>query len=331
LNIAVTESEYRKGESVFSSTNNNMKCIPVPDDEGLLVESITSLQVKHVIVGTNKYIGPLYDALPRGSVIARFGIGHDGINKAKVRSANLFCTNTPGVISQSVAELTVALMLASARHIVDVVRWTKTGQWQPLMGTELRDKTLAVIGCGDIGSRVAQMASFGFKMKVIGHDIRELNVNFMKRKYGYSSIVENFSMAVSNADFVTIHIPLMESTKKFINSERLKKIPRSSWLINTSRGAIVDETALFLALKSGIIAGAALDVFVKEPYQPVDKKHDLRLLDNVILSPHIGTTTQDASCRIAKRCLSNIEFAEKGEYEKMDIIAHPDEFLSNKK
>jgi phosphoglycerate dehydrogenase-like enzyme len=323
LNIVVTESEYRKGESVFSSANNDMQCIPVPEEESLLAAKILSLKAKHAIVGTNKYVGPLYDALPKGGVIARFGIAHDGIDKEKVKEASLYCTNTPDVLNHSVAELTLALIMISARHIIDITESMKNGQWQPLMGAELINKTLAVIGCGAIGSRVAQIAAFGFQMKVIGHDIRELDIDRMKQDYGFSSIVDEFSTAVSEADFVTLHMPLMESTKNFINSERLKTIPKRTWLINTSRGPIVDENALFAALKSGAIAGAALDVFIKEPYQPVEEKYDLRLLNNVIFTPHIGSTTSEASLRMAKRCLSNIEFAGRGEYEKMDLVARP--------
>jgi phosphoglycerate dehydrogenase-like enzyme len=300
-----------------------MKCIPVPDEESLLAAKIISLQAKHAIVGTKKYVGPLYEALPKCGVIARFGIAHDGIDKEKVKKAALYCTNTPDVLNHSVAELTLALMMASTRHIVDMTNSIKNGQWQPLMGAELINKTLAVIGCGDIGSRVAQIASFGFQMKVIGHDIRELDVEEMMREYGFSSIVREFDKAVSDADFVTLHIPLMESTKYFINANRLKMIPQKAWLINTSRGEIVNEIDLFLALKSRIIAGAALDVFIKEPYQPVNEKHDLRLLDNVIFTPHIGSTTSGASQRMAERCLRNIEFAERGEYEKMDLVARP--------
>jgi phosphoglycerate dehydrogenase-like enzyme len=323
LNIVVTETEYRKGESVFSSAKNEMKFIPVPDEENLLAERIMSLQAKHAIVGTNKYVGPLYDALPKGGVIARFGIAHDGIDKEKVREASLYCTNTPDVLTDSVAELTLALIMASTRHIVDMTESMKNGQWRPLMGTELTNKTLAVIGCGAIGSRVAQIASLGLQMKVIGHDIRELDIDRMKRDYGFSSIFDEFNPAVSEADFVTLHMPLIESTKYFINSKRLKMIPHRAWLINTSRGAIVDEVDLFLALQSGVIAGAALDVFIKEPYQPVDEQYDLRLLNNMVFTPHIGSTTNEASRRMAERCLSNIEFAESGEYEKMDLVARP--------
>lgn len=128
MNIVVTESEYRKGESVFSSTNNDMKFIPVPDEESLLAARISSLQAKYAIVGTKKYAGPLYDALPKGGVIARFGIAHDGIDKEKVKIAKLYCTNTPDVVSQSVAELTLALILASARHTYLVEIQIKSGQ-----------------------------------------------------------------------------------------------------------------------------------------------------------------------------------------------------------
>ncbi len=325
MNIVVTESEYRKCESVFSSVNNNMKCIPVPDKESLLAAGIISLQAKHAIVGTGKYTGPLYDALPKGGVIARFGIAHDGIDKEKVKKASLYCTNTPDVLSHSVAELTLTLIAVAARNIVDMTESMKNGQWQPLMGAELINKTLAVIGCGAIGSRVARIAAFGFQMKVIGQDIRELDVDGMKREYGFSAIVGEFDRAVGEADFVTLHMPSMESTKYFINQERLKMIPQRAWLINTSRGAIVDETALFIALKTGIIAGAALDVFIKEPYQPVDEKYDLRRLNNVVFTPHIGSTTSEASRRIAEKCLQNIRFAENGEYEKMDLVACPEE------
>jgi len=324
LNIVVTESEYKKGQVVFSSSKNGINCIPVPDEERLLADKIVSHQAKHAIVGTNKYVGPLYDALPKGGVIARFGIAHDGIDKEKIKEASLYCTNTPDVLNHSVAELTLALMIMSARNLVEMTESTKNSQWHPLLGAELIDKTLAVIGCGAIGNRIAQIASFGMQMKVIGNDVRKLDVDRMKQEYGFSSIVKEFDQAVSEADFVTLHMPLSESTKYFINSKRLKMIPKRAWLINTSRGAIIDEKSLFIALRSGAIAGAALDVFINEPYQPVDKKHDLKLLNNVILTPHIGSTTSEASRRMAKRCLHNIESAERSEFEKMDLVAGPE-------
>jgi phosphoglycerate dehydrogenase-like enzyme len=324
VNIAVTKPEYKKAEAVFRSAEG-MTCIPVPEEENRLAENITSLKAKHAIVGTLNYTGSLYNALPKGGVIARFGVAHDGIDKWKVQEANLYCTNTPDVVSNSVAELTISYLLITSRSIVNMANAMKQGQWLPLIGNELRNKILAVIGCGGIGCRVAQIASFGFHMKVIGYDIRELNVEEMKREYGFHSTVKEFSEAVYKSDYVTLHIPLTESTKYFMDSEKLKMIPRGAWLVNTSRGPVVDERALFETLKSRNIAGAALDVFENEPYQPVDNTHDLRQLDNVILTPHTGTTTTEASRRIAERCLRNIRFAENGEYERMDIVAGPKE------
>jgi phosphoglycerate dehydrogenase-like enzyme len=322
--IVVTEREYNKAKSVFSSANNGIKCIPVPEDEHLLAEKILSLDARHVIVGAKKFAGPLYEALPEGGLIARFGVGHDGIDKQKLIEHSLYLTNTPYVLEDSVAELTIALIMMSARHLADITQSIKNGQWQPQNGSELKDKTLAIIGCGSIGNRVAQIASFGLQMKVIGNDTRELDVEWMKQTYGYEFIDRDFTRAVIGADFISLHIPLRESTSMFINAQKLKLLSKSAWLINTSRGAIVDEMALFKALQSGSIAGAALDVFMNEPYEPVDQKYDLRLLNNIIFSPHIGSSTNEANRRMAERCLRNIKFALKGEYEKMDLVAGPE-------
>jgi phosphoglycerate dehydrogenase-like enzyme len=323
LKIVVTETEYKKGEAIFTSTSEEIQCIPSPAEEDLLAEKVASSQAKYVIVGINQYRGPLYEALPKGGVIARFGVGHDGIDKEKVRSRSLYCTNTPDVLTHSVAELTISLIMMSARHMADVTQSIKNAQWQQRIGTELKDKTLAIIGCGPIGNRVAQIASFGLNMIVIGNDIRVLDLDMMKLKHGYHKIVSEFAQAVAEADFVSLHMPLKESTKLFLDANRIKMLPDRAWLINTSRGAIVEEIALFKALQSGKIAGAALDVFMHEPYEPVDQKYDLRLLDNVIFTPHIGSTTSEANRRMAERCLKNIKYADRGDYEKMDLVAGP--------
>jgi phosphoglycerate dehydrogenase-like enzyme len=324
MNVVVTEPEYKKAKSVFSLANINVKCIPAPEEESLLAEKIISLDATHIIVGAKKYVGPLYDALPKGGLIARFGVGHDGIDKKKIIEHSLYLANTPNVLEHSVAELTIALIMMSARHLVDITQSIKNGQWQPQRGSELKDKTLAIIGCGSIGNRVAQIASFGLQMKVIGNDTRELDIEWMNQTYGFESIGRDFDKAVAGADFVSLHLPLKETTNLFINAQKLRLLSKSSWLINTSRGAIVDESALFKALQSGMIAGAALDVFMNEPYEPVDQNYDLRLLNNVIFTPHIGSSTNEANRRMAERCLRNIEFALKGEYEKMDLVAGPE-------
>jgi phosphoglycerate dehydrogenase-like enzyme len=145
----------------------------------------------------------------------------------------------------------------------------------------------------------------------------------MQQEFGFDAIFSDFEQAVTKADFVSLHLPLRESTNLYLNVDRLKLMPENAWLINTSRGAIVDEIALYKSLQSGKTAGAALDVLTNEPYEPVDKNYDLRRLNNVIFTPHIGSSTHEANRRMAEGCLRNIKFAEKGEYEKMDLVAGP--------
>jgi phosphoglycerate dehydrogenase-like enzyme len=128
---------------------------------------------------------------------------------------------------------------------------------------------------------------------------------------------------VSEADYVSLHIPSNSQTKEFINSGRLKSIPDHAWLINTSRGAVIDERALYKSLLASEIKGAALDVFVSEPYKPVDPEMDLRTLNNIIMTPHVGSSTQEACERMARQCLDNILFAEKGEFDKMNLLNIP--------
>ncbi len=145
----------------------------------------------------------------------------------------------------------------------------------------------------------------------------------MLKEYGVEKAGNNFENMVSGADFVSLHIPSNIQTKDFINSERLKSIPDHTWLINTSRGAVIDERALYKALTSSEIKGAALDVFVFEPYKPVDPGMDLRTLNNVIMTPHVGSSTLEACERMARQCLDNILYAEKGEFDKMNLLNKP--------
>jgi phosphoglycerate dehydrogenase-like enzyme len=133
-------------------------------------------------------------------------------------------------------------------------------------------------------------------------------------------MTNDFADAVGNADFVSLHIPARPDTMRFINRERLAQMSERAWLINTARGAVVDEAALFECLAAGRIAGAALDVFAREPYEPAEGSSDLRSLPNVILTPHIGSATEEANRRMAERALRNIRFAHAGQLERMDLV-----------
>ena len=321
LLVAVTEHEYRKASEILESLGKDrFRFICVPAEEKALAASLSDSGARHVILGVDRYGADLYSSLEEGAVLARFGVGYDGIDLEKATDRGLLCTNTPGVISTSVAELAVTFILSAARGLCRLNSKVKTGEWSAHTGSELYGKTLAIIGCGAIGTRLAQTAAFGLRMRVVGCDTRSLDAGKMRKDHGFEFITSDFKEAVSDAAMVSIHIPACSETRRFINRERLELMPENSWLINTARGSVVDESALYDALASGIIAGAALDVFENEPYKPVDSKKDLRTLPNTIMTPHCASTTAAVCRKISERVVKNLVHAENSEYAEMDLL-----------
>jgi phosphoglycerate dehydrogenase-like enzyme len=316
--VLVTEPEYRRGEMVFNAPAN-FTFIPAPSDEAALVHAIAESGARHVIVGGQPYRAALYTALPRGSVIARFGVGHEWVDKGRATAAGLLCTNTPSVLDQSVAELTFLLVSAAARRLTAIAGAMRDGQWTPQLGTELRGKTLTIVGAGRIGQAVARIATRGFEMRVVGCRRRGSTAP-MPAGGDFDLVTDDLAAALRQADFVSLLIPGVPENAHFINGERLSLMQPHAWLINTARGAVVDEVALYDALVERRIGGAALDVFDREPYQPVDAARDLRTLPNVILTPHVGSTTPEANRGMAERAVQNIALAEAGEFTKMDLL-----------
>jgi phosphoglycerate dehydrogenase-like enzyme len=318
--VLVTEQEYRRAPQTFESAEG-LRCISVPGDEATLARAIVEHRARYVVVGSVKYVSELYRTLPRGGVIARFGVGHDAVDKKQATEHGVLCTNTPGVLDDSVAELTLLLMLAAARRLPALTAEMRGGTWAlGPAGIELRGKTLAVIGSGRIGQAVARIASRGFGMQVIG----------LRRTPGASSdrgdcvaLTTDFGTAVRDADFVSLHINAEPANRRFVNRERLAMMPSRAWLINTARGAVVDELALYDVLSDGSLAGAALDVFEREPYVPADPSRDLRTLPNVILAPHVGSHTLEANRQMAGRALQNVRRAAAGDFAGMDLL-NPD-------
>ena len=315
--VLVTEPEYRKGEDRFLAASG-LHCRRASDDEDVLADELRDSQARYVIVGNRQYTGPLYDALPAGGVIARFGVGHDGIDKSRATARRLLCTNTPGVLDQSVAEHAMLLVAAAARNMPTALANRASGVWTSAAGRDLYGKTIAVIGCGGIGRAVARIASLGYGMHVIGCTRPDAPppaaIEYFER------VTNDFASAVSDADFVSLHMPATPDTVRFINRDRLADISAGAWLINTARGAVVDEAALFEALSRGRIAGAALDVFTREPYGPTNGGGDLRSLTNVILTPHVGSNTTESNRRMAERALQNVRLAHGGEFDRMDVL-----------
>jgi lactate dehydrogenase-like 2-hydroxyacid dehydrogenase len=319
--VVVTQAEYGRGEEVFANSPG-MTCIVAPPQEDALAKKIADFGARHAIVGGQMYRGPLYEALRPGAVVARFGVGHEGIDKAKATSLGLYCTNTPGVLDQSVAELTFLLVAAAARRLIAIGGAMRDGKWTPLLGSELKEKTLVIVGTGRIGRAVGRIARRGYDMRTVGVR-RPGSAASTELGEDFDLITEDVAAAFGDADFVCLLIPGVADNTHFINAERLALLRPHVWLINTARGIVVDERALFDALKDGRLAGASLDVFDREPYQPVEPGRDLRMLPNVILTPHVGSMTPEANRGMASRALQNITLAEAGRFDEMDLL-NPD-------
>ena len=317
LRVLVTESEYRKAEARFLSASG-LECLRAPDVEADLASAIREAHPSHVVVGPGIYSAALYDSLQAGSVIARFGVGHDGIDKARATEAGLLCTNTPGVLNQSVAEHTMLLIAAAARTLVGAARSMAQRAWAPVTGVELQGKTLAIIGCGGIGRSVARIASLGYGMQVVG--CSRPGVPPPAELEHFRAVLNDFATAVRGADYVSLHLSAIRDNRHFVNRDRLAHLGERTWLMNTARGSVVDEGALFDALTARRLAGAALDVFACEPYAPMEGSGDLRSLTNVILTPHVGSNTAEANGRMAERALENIRCAEAGAFARMDLL-----------
>jgi lactate dehydrogenase-like 2-hydroxyacid dehydrogenase len=316
--VGITHVEFQKGKDIFLS-ESRFNCIPVPETETELSAAIIQNNIDHIVIGAANYRDELYRTLSSGSVIARFGVGHDGVDKIKASKAGIFCTNTPGVLDNAVAEYTMCLILSAARRMNEMTSQVKSGIWNPLIGFELKNKKLAVIGCGPIGRRVAQIASSGFGMNVTGCEIQDVDTERMKREFGFQYITKEFGEAVKDAGFVSLHFPATEKNYRYINKDKIALIPSGCWLINTSRGAILHEDALYEAISSRKLSGAILDVTENEPYFP-SGEHDLRSLDNVLLMPHVASSTREACDKMASRSLENIYYAETNEWNRMDLL-----------
>jgi len=315
--VLVTSTEYKKAEGVFRS-EPALQCVCAPDSETDLADAIRDARASHVVVGSRSYVGSLYEALPAGAVIARFGVGHDGIDTVKATAAGLLCTNTPGVLDRSVAEHTMLLIGAAARTLVTMSVSIARHGWDQLIGAELEGKTLAIVGCGGIGRAVARIASAGYGMAVVG--CCRPDAPPPAALPHFREVTTDFAAAVRRADFVSLHMSASRDNVRWLNRERVALLGERTWLINTARGSLVDEAALFAALAEGRLGGAALDVFAHEPYVPAEPAADLRSLANVIMTPHVASNTAEANRRMAERALQNIALAESGAFDRMDLL-----------
>lgn len=253
-----------------------------------------------MIVRTAKITGRILDHAPKLKILARHGAGYDGVDLEAARRNHVLVTTAGGANSISVAELTIFYMLYCSRHFKAVMAHCQEDYRYAKMGipkTELEGKTLGLIGTGHIGSLVAKKAHLGFDMQVFAYD------PFARELPDYIHLVKDRDEVFRRADYVSLHVPATKDTIHSISDREFSLMKDSAFLINTARGSIVDEPALIRALEEKKIAGAGLDTVEQEPFDP---QNPLLKMENVLVAPHIGGATREASTRSSLACAQAI-------------------------
>ncbi|HHJ1297190.1 TPA: D-glycerate dehydrogenase [Pseudomonas sp. H2] len=253
----------------------------------------------------------LLDLAPQLKVIASVSVGVDNYDIADLTRRGIMLTNTPDVLTETTADTGFALILASARRVVELAGWVRDGQWQASLGpahfgSDVHGKTLGIVGMGRIGQALARRGAAGFGMRVLYHSPRpkpEVEALYDARHCSLDDLLQQ-------ADFVCLTVPLSTSTEGLIGTRELALMKPQAFLVNIARGRVVDEAALIAALREKRIRGAGLDVFVQEPL-PNDSP--LLQLDNVVATPHIGSATHDTREAMARCAVDNLLSALAGE------------------
>ncbi|NJE07644.1 3-phosphoglycerate dehydrogenase [Thermococcus sp. M39] len=297
MKVLVAAPLHEKAFEVLKNAGLEVVYEEYPREEKLLelVKDVDAIIVRSKPKVTRKVI----ENAPKLKVIGRAGVGLDNIDLEAAKERGIQVLNAPAAASRSTAELVFALLLTVARKVAFADRKMREGVWakKQALGLELEGKTIGIIGFGRIGYNVAKIAN-AFGMRILLYDPYPNE----ERAKEVSGTFVDLETLLRESDVVTLHVPLLPSTKYLINEEKLKLMKPTAILINAARGGIVEERALVKALQEGWIYGAALDVFEEEP---LPKDHPLTKLDNVVLTPHIGASTREAQER------AGVEIAEK--------------------
>jgi glyoxylate reductase len=286
----------------------------ITDKEGLLS------------VITDRVDAELMDRAPNLKIISNLAVGTNNIDVAAATARGIAVTNTPGVTTEPTADLTLGLILAVARRIVEEDRLTREGKfqfWAPMLflGRSVARKTLGIVGFGAIGQAVAKRAR-GFDMRLLYHQRRQLDPA-REREMGIE--YADFGRLLRESDFVSLHVPLTDETRYLIGAKELQQMKPSAFLINASRGPVVNEKELVEALQARVIAGAGLDVYENEPALAPG----LTELPNVVLTPHVGSGTIEDRTLMARMATENLLAGLKGEVPR--YILNPDVFKTPRK
>jgi len=255
----------------------------VPWQESDLVQWIADFDA--AVAGLDDFTSGVIEAGARLRVIARVGAGYDNVDIEAASARGIYVTNAGPAMAASVADLAMGMILNLARHIPEAVESVRDGRWQRRVGLELAGRVLGLVGTGYVGREVGRRAT-AFGMTVLGHDVRQDGAWAAECGARYVPLRE----LLTNSDFVSLHLPLTPSTRGLIGAREMRLMRPGAYLINTSRGGIVDEAALLAALEEGRLAGAGLDVLEQEP----PRNNDLIGLPSVLVTPHIGSATREA-------------------------------------
>ena len=249
------------------------------------------------IAGLDQVTEEALSDCPKLKVISRYGAGYDRVDLAAASAKGIKVTNTPGVNAEAVGELTFGLILAAARKIPYLDRSTREGGWERSTGMELFGKTIGILGLGAIGKVVARCAQ-GFGMKVMAYD-PFINPDYCSE---HDIVSGTFEEVISKANVISLHLPLLETTRHMIDAAAFGKMQQGVILVNASRGGIIDEDAAYEALKSGKLAGLGLDAFETEP----PKNSRLFEFPQVVATPHTGAHTKEATDNMARASIQNL-------------------------
>lgn len=274
-----------------------------PPPKYVIIEKVRDVDALVTLL-SDKIDAEVFDAAPKLKIVSQMAVGFDNIDVDEATKRGIYVTNTPGVLTETTADFAWALLMAVARRVVEADKYVRTGKWKVgwhptmLLGRDVHGATIGIIGAGRIGSAVARRAK-GFNMNILYYDV--IARPDLERGLGAKRV--DLETLLKESDFVSIHVPLTRETYHLIDEEKLKLMKKTAYLINNSRGPVIDEKALYKALKEGWIAGAAIDVFEQEPTPP---NNPLLTLDNIVVAPHISSATYETRSRMAEMVAENL-------------------------
>jgi len=314
--VLVTPTSFGKGDPQIKKELESLVGEVVYNPTG---RPLTSAEVADLIKGCDGYIAGLdaidrlaVSAADRLKVIARYGVGVDNVDLNAAQEKGILVTNTPGANSVSVAELTIALILALARNIVEASVATRSGGWPRMNGLSLEGKCVGLVGFGAIGQQVARRLA-GFDCRLLAYD------PYPNRDYAAQLGVELVGLEdlLHQSDFLSLHLPLMPDTREIVNAGFLSQMKPGAALINTSRGELIREADLLEAVKSGRLRGAALDVFAKEP---PGADHPLLGVPQILVTPHCASHTDGATAKMGRMAMEECLCVLRGQTPKYRVI-----------